>query len=708
MNFTTEELIVLKKNETKSFIIQVIGSIAMAFFLLSIFSLLNYNITRNYYDLTSIVLKELLGLFPLFLIFLYLSFFIVRKLIASKLELILAVIWVLFLLIFAYYAPVKSLVVGAIIFALPAIYGTISENINAIKQKSWFNRIVLILNSLMFFGLVYLYHLKSKIIYIEPEGLNGSQISNDIIYAEVMQSRWKIAFMIFAGVLLLYLIVNVLNGFFNFLKKKPLLIIGYVIVVAIIVLQVYYFSAMMVYRVKILNISTYDFGIFSQMFYNMRSFNGMVTTLERSIVLSHNAVHFSPIYYLMLPAFMIFPTLETLQILQVLIIASGVIPLYLIMKEFKTNKLMQMLVYIIYIASPALITSGFYDLHENCFLPPLLLFVIYFLIKGKIFPLIIFAGLTLLVKEDAGLYLVFIGLYFLFSSFFNKEETKKALTTIILSIGLIVVSLGYFYFVTKYLNEFGDGAMFWRYRNINAYEEFGLYGIILSAFQNPSFFLATFFSPAKINTMILILATTGFLPLFMKNKAAYFLAIPAVIMNYLSIYQYQYQFGYQYFFGSATLLIFMVLLAEKDNSKKPLFKGRFKGISLVTILAIFGSIAAMVHSASYIGDRISNYQYFYSENQEMYDEMRLTLESIPKDKRVVATGYLTPYLSDRFYLYDYFYYDILTTEETIDYIIIDLRIREELLNSIKAKCEWAGFVESDLSTDYILIYEPGE
>jgi len=713
MELTTEQLLKLKKAETKSLIIQVIGSIAMAFFLTAIFLLIKYDLSRNFYDLSQITLKELLILVPLFILFFYLSFFLIRRFLSKKIELILAFVWLLFLLVFAIYSPVKSLVIGAMIFSFPAIYISILENINLkiqdISRTSIiFNRVFLILNSLIFIVLTIIYFIKSKIIYFPPEGNNTSLISDDLIYNEVMQSRWKAALLIFAGTLIVYLTIQVLNSFFNFMKKKPLVIIGYSLVGLILVFQIVYFSIMMVYRVKILTVSTYDFGIFTQMFYNMRSFNGMVTTLERSMVLSHNSIHFSPIYYLLLPAFMIFPTLETLQILQILVVASGVIPLYLIMKELKTGKLMQMLVFVMYIASPALITSSFYDLHENCFLAPLLLFVIYFLLKRQTIPFIIFAILTLLVKEDAGLYLVFIGLYFLFTSFFTKEESKQSQKTIIHSISLIMISLLYFYFITKYLNAFGDGAMFWRYRNINAYEEFGLYGIILSAFQNPSFFLATFFSPAKINTILILLASVGFLPLFMKNKAAYFLVIPAIIMNYLSTYPYQYQFGYQYFYGSYTLLLFMVLLAEKDNVMSLFSKHRFKNISIFHILALLGVVVASVHSGSFLSERVLSYRGFYNENSEVYNDMRETLENVPKDKRVVATGYLTPYLSDRYYLYDYFYYNIQTTEEPIDYIIIDLRIRAELLTEIINECESIGFVESDLSTEYILIYEPAQ
>ena len=46
------------------------------------------------------------------------------------------------------------------------------------------------------------------------------------------------------------------------------------------------------------NAPNFDFGIFSQIFYNMKEYLIPYSTCERSILLSHFAVHFSPILYL--------------------------------------------------------------------------------------------------------------------------------------------------------------------------------------------------------------------------------------------------------------------------------------------------------------------------------------------------------------------------------------------------------------------------
>ncbi len=81
-------------------------------------------------------------------------------------------------------------------------------------------------------------------------------------------------------------------------------------------------------RVCNFDVSTYDFGIFTQMFHSMKTTGAPMTSLERCEMMSHFQVHVSPIFYLMLPFYWLFPSGVTLQVLQCVILASAVIPLW--------------------------------------------------------------------------------------------------------------------------------------------------------------------------------------------------------------------------------------------------------------------------------------------------------------------------------------------------------------------------------------------
>lgn len=699
-----------KNTNIKQILLEVFSALVMAFFTSAISGILKYDLIRNYYNLRLVNPEELKFFFLIFIPNFLVYFILLNQLLKKNIEIVMSFIWLVFILLFAYFSPVKSLAIGSIIFGIPALFSSISLNlfkpeVDKSKKAKIIDLVFGIINVLIFIALIVIYILKSKTDYIPPDAFNGSMIDNGLIYYDHMKERWSLALWLFGILTFLYLVFKVANDYY---LKKPLekaVWQNVLVIVGILILsQIVFLSLAMVYRVKVFGASTYDFGIFVQMFHNMKNFEGMVTTLERSVAISHNLVHFSPIYYLMLPVYMILPFPETLQVLQILIVGSGLIPLWLLMKHFKTNKFFSVVASLIYSFSPALITSSFYDLHENCFLAPLLLFVLYFALKRKALPLLIATGLTLLIKEDAGLYLFFIGLFIVFSEIFNNKENKINIKGIILGTLISVSAISYFLIVTNFLNETGDGAMFWRYSNINIANDAGLTGIITGFLLNPTFFLATFFTPLKINTMLLIIASLGILPLMIKNKAAFFLTVPLIIMNYLSNYPYQHQFGFQYFYGSVTLLIFLLLLAEKDNRDRTFIKTNISVSHLINIFALLGLSVSLIHGGAYLKERdwvFKNYQ----ENQVMYEDMLETLLDIPEDKVVVATGYLTPYLSQRYYVYDYDYYNIYHPNEPIDYIVIDRRINATHLTEIINECVDAGFLVSPLSTEYILIFE---
>lgn len=687
-------------------ILTVISAFVSAFFVTGTVQLFHYDVLRNFYNINLVDLQEIDYFLKVFLI----SFILILPLFwlffQKYLQNITALVWIIFLCVFAYFSPVKSLVIGSLIIAVPSVFITVSHTIDAFKNNHEKTDIIIStvfsgLVSLIFAVMIGLFIQKTKLIFELPDTNNLSNIGNDLIYAPHMVDRWNEVLIVFSITAFLFLVFSLVKPLIKIKSDKiNYTIIGYIIIGIILIIQVVYLSMIMSYRVKVLTASTYDFGIFLQMFYNMRSGNGMMTTLERSMALSHLQVHFSPVYYLMLPIFMIFPHGETIQVLQILTVAVGLIPLWLITKHLKINRFISFAIMIIYIAFPALITSHLYDIHENCFLAPMILFVLYFGLKKQTIPLLLFTILTLFIKEDSSVYVFFIGLY-LFSDGLFTKKSERDYKTVIHGIILSCASLLYFFTVTKYLNESGDGAMFWRYMNLFPDSHSAFPDIIRGFLIDPSYYLATLFAPLKINTILLLFGSVGMMPFFMKRYSGYFLIVPVVVINYLSTYPYQHQFGFQYFYGSSVLVIFMALLAVRDLSlgNKPY------QIKFMQILSLIGLSVSLVHGYHYINEN-KGYIALYDTNEVMFESMKNTLTSISEDKNVVASGYLTAYLSDRYYLYDYDYFKYAEREVEIDYFIIDGRIEADKLDKIISKIHQYGYTESSLSTEYVLIFEP--
>ncbi len=196
----------------------------------------------------------------------------------------------------------------------------------------------------------------------------------------------------------------------------------------------------------------FDFGLFSQMFYYMKETGECLTTCERDGLLSHFAVHFSPVFYLLLPVYMLAPSPCTLLIAQGVIVASGVVPLTLLCKHLKLSNMAAVLFAGCYLLYPSFLGGCFWYLHENCFLAPFILWSFYFSEKKRLLPTLFFALLTLLVKEDAAVYVAVIALYFIVS-----QKNKKRYFAV------LILSVAYFITVTKLMSIYGEGIMSGRY-----------------------------------------------------------------------------------------------------------------------------------------------------------------------------------------------------------------------------------------------------
>ncbi len=432
-----------------------------------------------------------------------------------------------------------------------------------------------------------------------------------------------------------------LGGFhLHFSKKTALLLIA-----AAALLFAAYSAAVTVCRYKNFSSSTYDFGIFSQMFYYMKETGLPLTTCERDGLVSHFAVHISPIWYLLLPGYMLFQSPVYLQIMQAVILASGVIPLYLLSKQLGHSRNTQSFLCLCYCFFPALIGGQFYDIHENLFLTPLLLWLFYFYEKRQILPLWIFAVLTLLVKEDAAIYVAAITLYMIC----GRRDHR-------LGWPLLAVSVAYFFAATALLSALGDGVM--TASRFGAYLPEGsnsMIDVLKTVLLNPGFLFKQVFTADKVKFMLLMLLPVAFLPLCSKKISQLLLLIPMLVVNIMPNWEYQYSIHFQYVFGSIALIFYLAALNLKA------LPGAVRRFALPAALS-FALLLSMAHMSAYADNITSCIQ-----NAEEHATITAALDKIPEDASVVSHGYMLPAVTDRKIVYDY------STGKDAEYIVLDLR-----------------------------------
>ena len=465
------------------------------------------------------------------------------------------------------------------------------------------------------------------------------------------------------------------------------------------VCYVLYLSVVVYYKVKANSGSTFDIGIFSQMFERMKTDFTQITTLERDKALSHFAVHISPIFYAILPFYMLLPYVETLEILQILIVFSAVIPLGLVLKKLQLPKLLNPLVIALFFATPAMTTSGSYHIHENCFLPPLILWLFYAIISQWRLRTILFALLILFVKEDSFIYVLSLGLYFVFQNRFSiSPRFKKWLYA-----STFVLPVVYFGFAMFLLTKYGEGAMVSRYSHLLMSGENGLLMVMKNTILNPLYVLGSLFTAKKLGYIFLILFPLGFLPLVQRRLSTYFLMLPLLAINLLTDWLYQYDINFQYSYGSVTLLFIMGLLALDQLSN-------YKVVGEKALVALVASSLVISGGILYSYTHKWNFEIKYYHNRKDYFEgIQSVLKDLPIESSVVTTGSYTPSLRQHEKLYDIYYHNDKKVDLNIDYVVVPRETRQEGKGFFEADIlkayEASGYKESFFSTEDVLVLE---
>lgn len=434
-------------------------------------------------------------------------------------------------------------------------------------------------------------------------------------------------------------------------------------------------------RYRVFGAPNFDFGLFCNMFHHMRETGLPMVTSERNQLLSHFAVHVSPIYYVLLPFYAVFPSPITLQIGQAAVVASGIIPLYALAKQFGLSGKTTVAVLLVYAAHPMLSAGCFYDLHENCFLAPILLWLFWCYESGHYRWLFVPLTLTLLVKEDAAVYIAMFAVYL----FFCRKDRKRGIT-------LFAVAALYFTAAVLLLQVFGQGAMFGRYAGIlrEAKEAGSIVHLLL---RDPGYFLEQMATAsdktAKPLFLLQLLLPFGLLLWKTKVHSRLLLLVP-LLLNLLTEYAYQYNLGFQYNFGTTAFLFYLWIQNVSETPKSELRNP-----------LLFSAVAACLLYITAVIPRMEGYAKNAIVNYEEHNRMIAALDTVPDDASVTASTFLIAHLAERDVIYEDTYRKIPDTE----YVVLDNRkAYREKAQAYKEVSLQAGY-HVTFSTEEIIILQ---
>ena len=427
----------------------------------------------------------------------------------------------------------------------------------------------------------------------------------------------------------------------------------------------------------------FDFGLFVNMFHNMKETGLPLISSERDVLLSHFVVHISPTCYLLLPFYALFPSAMTLQIGQAVLLASGIIPAILIARHYKLSNLTQVAVALIYATFPVTSMGCFYDFHENCFLLPLLLWVFYFFEKEKYLWMYVFAVLTLGVKEDAAIYILFFALFLIVARKKYLHGTVLALGAaayFLIALAILEGSAAYWadFYATDTPRPSIDGPMVNRFNNLIYDKEKGLLGAILTALKNPGFLLTQFFSTdkayldswfiekspwAKVVYVLHMLLPVGMIPFVTKKQSRWLLLAP-ILLNVLTTYKYQYSISFQYHFGISAFVIYAMLLNLPDI--QPIPRRR---------LLAFGAAASCCMYIFMVLPKYNQYTELWADRKDYYQAIEAMLDDLPEDASLSVPSTYLAHVADRREVYEHTYHVLngeknQLKEHDVDYAVI--------------------------------------
>lgn len=413
---------------------------------------------------------------------------------------------------------------------------------------------------------------------------------------------------------------------------------------------------------KAFGTACHDFGLFVQMYYSLIDDGTAVTTCERDVFMSHFKIHASYIFYALVPVFKMFPKPETLLVSQAILSMGGVIPMFLIAKRHNFKNFSLMFMGLAYVFCIGIVAPCYYEFHENAFLPTILMWLLWAVDRKNYIMFYIMSVVTCIVKEDAPLYVISIGMFLFFEDRGNLRRVN----------GLIMALLAgaYMMFITNWLTNNGDGQMMMssRFSILMIDTTGGLKEVVKNALADPAYLFSLLVKEDTTRFFLQVMVPFLFIPFFTRKLERFLLMIPFIVMNLVigAGYGYAANVGFQYIFGPICLLLYMCILNIGDMGQR----------NKQNIAVAFGaaSIILTIGTCSYKINNIKN----YNNNKDYYDSLEIMLDSIPKDASVATDTFLVPHLADHKEVYifdngDYSEDGMMYEPNRYDFVVIPVR-----------------------------------
>ncbi len=367
----------------------------------------------------------------------------------------------------------------------------------------------------------------------------------------------------------------------------------------------------------------FDMAIFDQGVWLLSRFKEPFVTILGLNLFGDHAVF---IMGLFVPLYWLWPTPETLLVVQAMALAIGGFPVFLLAKKVLKSSWLALIPTFAYLLYPALGWLNLENFHPDALEVPLALFALYFVSCRRWRRFAVMVVLLLLVKEDVWLFLVPLGMYVAI-----RHNLKVGLVTIVASVAWFLVA---FLVVQPMLSGVPAGSLdAWRI------PFGGMGGLAKKVFTAPWEVIAYMFTADKVKYVIQLLTPLLFLPLLDWRTL---IAVPVLFFNLISTFWYQSNIQYHY-----TSLIIPVLIVGAIYGLE-----RFRRIKVRWTLVVVGlavTVACVYAWGPLPGSRTPS-SYPDPQHPEVVVANKV-LELIPEDAVVAADDKFAAHMANRELVY---------------------------------------------------------
>jgi len=378
----------------------------------------------------------------------------------------------------------------------------------------------------------------------------------------------------------------------------------------------------------------YDLGIFSQLFWSAANGFGL-----QSSILGHHFLgeHFSPILYLLVPGYRVWPSPFYLLIVQTVALAIAAIPLYLLASSVLKSRNWGILFAFLYLCYQPMRNVNLYDFHEIALATPLILLAFYLLHRKMNLLFLLVLCVALACKEEIAEIVFIFGVYIFW---FQKRRLFGSL----LAFSGIAI---FFALILLVIPSFRNAP----YGFVGRYSYLGqdILSIVTTLATRPLFVLSHVLTKDKLEYVWDVFGPVGLLSF--ASPSHFLLTIPTLLQNLLSDCPPQYSISFQYtsaltpfvfisaVFGARRLLL-KGQTCDSPSSAPSIQKSCMPVLLLLLSLALFGK-SPMFHIREY---RPTPYTRLVKE---------YVLHRIPSDASVSAQEPFVAHLTSRRELYEF-------------------------------------------------------